>query len=704
MRSLLLFLLLLAGLSAEAAAEDGYRLWLRYPLAPEGWRQQEGASLRAIVGRSSPMLNAAASELDRGITGLTGRKPVRSTVVHDGSILIGSAQDPQIAALRLPLAGLGSEGFLVRAMTIGSKHVIVVAANSDKGVLYGTFALLRHLQQERPIERLDLREAPDSPLRMLNHWDNLDGFVERGYAGSSLWRWTELPGCVDPRLTDYARANASIGINAAALTNVNADATVLSRPYLHKVATIAGALRPWGMRTFLTARFSAPIDLGGLPTADPRDARVRAWWKAKADEIYRLVPDFGGFVVKANSEGQPGPGDYGRSHAEGANLLADALAPHGGTILWRAFVYQPTAGTDRARQAFDEFKPLDGQFRRNVIVQVKNGPIDFQPREPFHPLFGQMPRTRLALEVQASKEYLGFSTHLAFLGTMWAEVLRARTERPDGGSTVAKSISAVAVVANTGDSRNWTGSDFDQANWYAAGRLAWNHDLSPAVIAEEWSRQTWTQDPAAVRTIADLMMRSREAVVNTMTPLGLHHLMASGHHYGPGPWVDDLPRADWNPVYFHRADAQGIGFDRTAKGSDAVSQYHPAVARCFGSRSCVPDELLLWFHRVGWDERMRSGRTLWAELIARYDEGLRTAADLQREWRSLTSHIDPERHAAVATKLAQHEKEARWWRDASIAYWQSVAKRPLPSGVRPPAHDLATYKAIRYRHVAGDPE
>ncbi|WP_367280037.1 alpha-glucuronidase family glycosyl hydrolase [Sphingomonas sp. LHG3406-1] len=693
-------------MASPALAGDGYRLWLRYPPAAAHWRSTEAPRLRVIVARSrSPTVNAASDELGQGFAALLGRTLPRSHEIIDGTVLLGTPQTSKvIAALRLPLGGLGDEGFILRSTSYSDKRIIVVAANGERGLLYGSFALLREAQQGRSLAGLDLRQKPASPLRMLNHWDNLDGFVERGYAGRSLWRWAELPGQIDPRLIDYARANASVGINATVLTNVNADATVLTPDYLRKVAAIAGALRPWGMRTFLTARFSAPIDIGGLPTADPTDPRVRRWWKAKAGEIYRIIPDFGGFLVKANSEGQPGPGDYGRSHAEGANMLADALAPHGGTLLWRAFVYQADPGSDRARQAFDEFKPLDGRFRRNVILQAKNGPIDFQPREPFHPLFGQMPATRLALEVQATKEYLGFSTHLAYLGPMWAETLHARTEHGDRGPNVADSLTAMAAVANTGDDRNWTGSDFDQANWYAFGRLAWDHALSPRAVAEEWTRQTWSHDPAVVSQIVGMMMRSREAVVDYMTPLGLHHLMASGHHHGPGPWVDDLPRADWNPTYFHRADERGIGFDRTASGSNAISQYRTGVARCFARRDCVPDEHLLWFHRVGWDERMQSGRTLWEELLSRYERGVQSVGDMRGEWAALDKKLDPERHQAVSAKLAQQEKEARWWRDASIAYWQFVSRRPLPPEVTPPPHDLATYRAIRLRNVPGDPE
>jgi alpha-glucuronidase len=537
-------------------------------------------------------------------------------------------------------------------------------------------------------------------LRMLDHWDNLDGTVERGYAGRSLWDWQRLP-AIDPRQIDYARANASIGINGAVLNNVNADAHILTPDYLRKVAALADAWRPYGIEVFLAARFSAPIDLGGLSTADPLDPRVRRWWAAKAGEIYRLIPDFGGFLVKANSEGQPGPHAYGRTHAEGANMLAEALAPYHGTVIWRAFVYSGEAPDDRAKQAYSEFRPLDGKFARNVILQVKNGPIDFQPREPFHPLFGAMPATRLAMEVQLTKEYLGESTHLAWLGTLWSESLRSRTARPRPASEVRDSFSAMAGVANIGSDRDWTGSDFDQANWYAFGRLAWNPAAEPAAIAGEWVRMTWGNDPRLVAPVVAMMIKSREAVVDYMTPLGLAHMMASDHHYGPGPWVDDQPAALWNPTYYHRADTRGIGFDRTAAGSDAVAQYAPEIARCFADLRCVPDTYLLWFHHLPWTYRMRSGRSLWNELVAHYDRGVSAVTSMRRRWRALKPLTDAERHAAVERKLDRQAIEATWWRDASLAYFQSVAHRPLPPGSRAPSHALSWYKAIHFDTVPG---
>ncbi|RZL29865.1 MAG: alpha-glucuronidase, partial [Rubrivivax sp.] len=431
------------------------------------------------------------------------------------------------------------------------------------------------------------------------------------------------------------------------------------------------------------------------------------WWKAKADEIYKTIPDFGGFLVKANSEGQPGPQDYGRNHADGANMMAEALAPHGGVVMWRAFVYAPEA-KDRAAQAYDEFKPLDGKFAPNVIVQVKNGAIDFQPREPFHPLFGAMPRTPLALEVQITKEYLGFSTHLVDLGQLFEEVLQADTHR---GGTVARvvdgslhghQLTAMAGVANIGTDRNWSGSQFDQAAWYAFGRMAWDPDLKASAVARDWAAQTFSPRPAVRDAIVDILRPSREAVVDYMTPLGLHHLMDTGHHYGPGPWVNNLERQDWNPTYFHRADRGGIGFDRSPTGSNAVSQYAPALARLWSDPRTTPQELLLWFHHLPWDHAMPSGRSLWAELVAHYDRGVATVDDMGRRWAALKPDIDAERHAEVTAYLAVQAREALWWRDACIAYFQSVSGLPLPAGVRPPEHELKHYQRMRFPFAPGN--
>ena len=684
--------------ASPARAENGYDLWLRYRLLPAQARSIYSRQISEIVADcSTATMRVACNELQRGVSGLLG-KPIstRKTALEQvpaGAIVI-------IANGATPPGGIGPDGFLIDSRLVRGRRITAIVANREAGALYGVFALLRLIQTNRDISKLHVADAPKLPLRMLDHWDNLDGTVERGYAGRSLWNWNELPR-VSKRMIDYARANASIGVNGIVLNNVNADARMLTSPYLVKVAAVADAWRPYGIRVFLSARFSAPIDLGRLTTADPLDPGVRRWWRAKGDEVYRLIPDFGGFIVKANSEGQPGPQAYGRTHADGANMLATALAPHDGTLIWRAFVYSAGNDSDRARQAYDEFAALDGKFARNVIVQVKNGPVDFQPREPFHPLFGTMTRTRMATEVQITKEYLGESTHLAYLAPLWSEVLRSRTARPRAKSEVSDTITALAGVSNVGSDRNWTGSDFDQANWYAFGRLAWDPQLAPRTIAEEWARMTWGNDPLVSQPVVKMMMGSREAVVNYMTPLGLAHLMASDHHYGPGLWVNDQPAALWNPTYYHKADRGGIGFDRTAKGSNAVAQYAPEVGGCFADLKCVPDKYLLWFHHVPWNYRLRSGETVWNSLISHYDDGLATVAAMNQQWAHLRPLVDRERHASVAAKLKQQLAEARWWRDASVAYWQSFSNLPLPKGHKPPRHPLSWYKSIHFDTVPG---
>ena len=699
---------LLGLLGGTARAEDGYDLWLRYPRVADVARLTEyrGAAAQLVVGGDSPTLRAARDELVAGLTGLLGAAPpVRDAVRGDGAIVLGTPRSSPLVrslAIAAELRGLGPEGYVVRAMRVGGRRTIVVAANEDVGVLYGTFALLRQMQTNRSLRELRLRESPKVALRVLNHWDNLDGSVERGYAGRSIWRWDSLPGVISPRYRDYARANASIGINGAVLTNVNANARVLTPEYLEKVAAVAGVLRPYGVRVYLTARFSAPIELGGLKTADPLDPAVRQWWKAKIDEIYTRVPDFGGFVVKANSEGQPGPQDYKRTHADGANMLAEPLAPHGGIVMWRAFVYSNEVPTDRVKQAYDEFKPLDGKFRENVLVQVKNGALDFQPREPFHPLFGAMPQTPLMMEFQVTKEYLGQDTHLVYLGSYWEEVLRADTHVKGRGSTVARVIegavhpyarTGIAGVSNVGSDRNWTGSQFNQANWYAFGRLAWNPEGSARAIADEWVRMTFTNAPAAVATIRTMLLQSREAVVNYMTPLGLAHIMATGHHYGPAPWVT-LRRADWSPTYYHRADTLGIGFDRSPKGSNAVAQYAAPVRDRYANLATTPDSVLLWFHHVPWTHRVRSGRTVWDELVFRYDAGVDTVRAMQRSWASVRPVVDEQRFSEVGAFLDIQEREARWWRDAALTYFQQFSRMPIPAAYEQPAHPLAYYQRI----------
>jgi alpha-glucuronidase len=702
-------------LAAPAAlAEDGHELWLRYVPLPADCRAQARAAATALVGPSpSPQLAAAKAELERGLSGLLGAPVASAESVQDGAVVFGTPRSsPLIRRLALPLQPLGDEGYLIRSVAIDGRHVTVVAANSDIGVLYGAFRLLRQVQTCRPLASLDVADRPKVKLRVLNHWDNLDRTVERGYAGFSLWDWQKLPDYRDPRYVEYARADASIGINGTVLNNVNAKADSLTPLYLRRAAALADAFRPYGVKVYLSARFTSPMDIGGLKTADPLDPQVQAWWKAKADEIYRAIPDFGGFLVKANSEGQPGPQDYHRTHADGANMLARAVAPHGGVVMYRAFVYSPDAHEDRAKQAYDEFKPLDGKFDPNVLVQVKNGPIDFQPREPFSPLFGQMPKTPLMMEFQITKEYLGFSTHLVYLGALYEEALRSDTFTHGPGSTVAKvvdgeldghALTGMAGVANTGTDRNWSGSTFDQANWYAFGRLAWDPEASARGVAEDWTRMTFSNAPAFVGPVVDMMMASREAAVDYMTPLGLAHQMARDTHYGPGPWVAGGPREDWTSVYFNKADAGGIGFDRTAGGSDALGQYAPPAAAAFDSPA-NDDRFLLWFHHEPWDHLTLSGRPLWDELVIRYDRGVAKVAAMRQTWAALAPYVDPERHAQTADFLAIQEHEARWWRDASIAYFQRFARRPLPAGHAPPPHELAYYEGLTSPPAAGSGE
>jgi len=611
---------------------------------------------------------------------------------------------PEIARLHwnAELEKLSPEGFIIRSARIGKHSAIVIASQTDVGALYGTFRFLRMMQTLQPIMNVNVIESPRLRLRVLDHWDNLDGSIERGYAGHSLWDWGALPTKVDPRLRDYARANASIGINGSVLNNVNANAQILTPEYLKKVAAIADVFRPYGVHVYLSARFSAPMDIGGLKTADPLDKEVADWWKKKSDEVYSLIPDFGGFVVKANSEGQPGPRTYNRTHADGANMLAAAVAPHRGIIMWRAFVYDMKPGYDRAGAAYENLQPFDGKFADNVLLQVKNGPIDFQPREPFHPLFGAMPKTQLIPEFQITQEYMGFSNHLVFLAPMWKEFFSADTYANGRGSTVTKVVdgslnhqrlTGIAGVANTGTDRNWTGHQFLQANWFAFGRLAWNPETKSQDIAQDWIRMTLTRSPLAVMTLSDIMLKSHEAVVDYMTPLGLHHIMWGNHHYGPAPWWNTFSRDDWNPVYYHRADDKGIGFDRTRTGSNTVAQYHPPVRKNFEDLNSCPEQFLLWFHHVPWDHRMHSGRTLWDEMALHYQNGVDWVRDTQKKWSQLKNVIDQERYVEVSKKLEIQERDAVWWRDAVLLYFQGYSKKSLPKGVERPAYTLDQYKA-----------
>jgi alpha-glucuronidase len=703
-------------ITVSLLAEDGYRLWLRYDkIDNAAVLQQYRNNIAGIqIPGSSATLTVAREELVNGLEGLLGKKIFTSATAGDKYVLAGTpATSVAVKSLitTADLSKLGNEGFIIRTKKFNNKNAIVIAANTDIGVLYGIFHFLHFLQTHQSIAQLSVTSIPKIQNRILNHWDNLNRTVERGYAGSSIWDWHKLPEYIDQRYIDYARANASIGINGTVLTNVNANALVLTKMYLEKVAALANTFRPYGIKVYLTARFSSPIEIGGLKTADPLNAEVREWWKKKTDEIYQYIPDFGGFLVKANSEGQPGPQNYGRSHADGANMFADAVAPHGGIVMWRAFVYSNETPDDRFKQAYNEFKPLDGQFRKNVLIQVKNGPIDFQPREPFHPLFGAMPQTPLMMEFQITQEYLGQATNLVYLSTMFKEALDADTYSKGKGSTVARvvdgsieghTISAIAGVANIGSDRNWTGHPFAQSNWYAYGRLAWDHDLSSSQIADEWIRQTFSNDKTCISTVKSMMMSSHETLVNYMTPLGLNHIMGNGHHYGPSPWSANLPRADWNPVYYHKADSAGIGFDRTITGSNALAQYAKEVCDQWKDENSCPDEYLLWFHHVKWNFKMKSGRTLWEELCYKYYTGVDSIRTIQLQWNKQEKHIDKGRFDQVKMLLNIQVKEAAWWRNACLLYFQTFSKMPIPAGYEKPDQTLEYYKGLRFPYAPGN--
>lgn len=649
------FMTIVAGMlfSMSAMAYDGSRLWL--PAAVDG-RHDVSVKLEA-KGESASI---AAQELRDHWRG--------------GDVVLREKRDKS----------LGKEGYRI----VPGDANVTVTANSGIGLLYGAYHLLR-LQSTGATPDTTIVETPAFDLRVLNHWDNLDGTIERGYAGRSLWKWDELPAVISPRYKEYARANASVGINGVVLNNVNASSRILSREYLEKVKALADIFRPYGIKVYLSANFAAPMQLDSLPTADPLDKDVIKWWKRKCDEIYGLIPDFGGFLVKANSEGQPGPCDFGRSHAEGANMMAQALRPHGGKVMWRAFVYSAN-DADRAKQAYLEFNPLDGMFDDNVIVQIKNGPIDFQPREPFSPLFGAMPSTPQMAELQITQEYLGHANHLAYLAPMWEEFF---------GWVKPESLKAIAGVANVGDDDNWTGHPMAQANWYAFGRLAWNPTLTSKAIAQEWLPMTVYESaeiPAGVKEgLEEMMLVSREAVVDYMMPLGLHHLFAFGHHYGPEPWCNpEGARPDWLPSYYHRADSAGIGFDRSPAGSDAVAQYPEPYRTQYASASTCPDELLLWFHHLPWDYRMKSGATLWDELCRHYEQGCNKVSDMQKAWYAAAPYLDSSLYKDVERRLATQARDAQWWKDGCLLYFGEFSGMPLPDDVTAPVHTLESLRGI----------
>ena len=601
-------------------AEDGSRLWLRYDKVQKA----------QVTGHEC----LAAEELRNFFSG---------EKIH---LVI----DPAI-----PEEGFQTDGTTLRART-------------DIGLLYGAFAILRNQANGLSI-RQNMAETPYFKLRILNHWDNIDGSIERGYAGRSIF-WGlngDQPKAIDATLIkEYARANASIGINGTVLNNVNASPKILSTPYIKKVKEIAAILRPYGIKVYLSVNFASPMALGKLKTADPLNSKVKAWLKAKAKEIYKEIPDFGGFLVKANSEGQPGPGDYKRSHAQGANMLADAVAPYGGIIMWRSFVYGANhKGEDRVKQAVSEFRDDDGKFRDNVILQSKNGPLDFQPREPYAPIFDNMRKTPQMAELQITQEYLGQSRHLVYLAPMWREFF---------GFVSPDRLTGIAGVANIGLDKNWCGHHFSQANWYAFGRLAWNPYLKSEEIADEWLSQTFNASPC--EALKSMMLRSREACVDYMMPLGLHHIFKFDHHYGPEPdgFIASYP-LEWCPVYYHQADSAGIGFNRSHTGTDATSQYNEPYCSLYDDINTCPERYLLWFHHVPWSYRVKSGRTVYEELTYRYDRGVKEVEDFCRIWQEAKPYIDEQRWQEVNERMQHQLENAKEWRQVCLDYFGTFTKK-----------------------------
>jgi len=709
-------ILLLFVVCWSASAQKDYKLWLQYnKIAEADLAAGYLSNCKGIVSLgNSETIKIACTELQLGLGEMLGKKFENKSIIEgDRTIIIGS-QESLGSDIQKEIGSfdqINKEGFIIKSISIKDKKHIVITGKSDVGVLYGVYSFLRVIQMNKSIANLNIIDSPKTNIRILNHWDNLDRTVERGYAGFSLWNWQKLPDFIDQRYIDYARTNASIGINGTVLTNVNANALILTPQYLEKVEALANVFRPYGIKVYLTARFSAPIEIGGLKTADPKDIGVANWWKEKATEIYKRIPDFGGFLVKANSEGQPGPQNYGRDHVDGANMLADAVAPFGGVIMWRAFVYSEHDVNDRAKQAYAEFQPYDGKFRDNVIVQVKNGAIDFQPREPFHPLFGAMPKTPIMMEFQITQEYLGFSTHLVFLPKLFQEVLESDTYQKGKGSTVAKvvdgtlspqKLTGIAGVSNIGNDLNWTGHPFAQANWYGFGRLAWDPYLNSEIIADEWLRCTFSNNENFIKPVKKIMIESREAVVNYMTPLGLHHIMDTGHHYGPGPWVSNLSRPEWNPTYYHKADKNGIGFDRSKTGTNATSQYAVEVEKVFDNPETCPEQDLLWFHHVSWDYKLKNGQTLWNSMALKYQEGVNQVQQMQNTWNKTEKYVDIERFKEVQMLLEIQYKEAKWWRDACLLYFQQYSGKELPVGVEKPTQTLEYFKSLKFPFAPGN--
>ncbi|MFV0291527.1 MAG: alpha-glucuronidase family glycosyl hydrolase [Mangrovibacterium sp.] len=684
-------------ISAACCANDGSHLWLS---STSSVIKNEILPATVFISKENKQ-SIVTLEFLQGLRRISGKECQLINDSKNADLIIAHCFSKDVNQLLTndETDGLGDEGYIIKRINTQC----VISGKTSTAILYGVFKYLELLQtNDISASDFQLKEVPIYKNRILNHWDNLDGSVERGYAGRSLWKWDELPATLNHRYVEYARANASVGINGTVLNNVNANPQILTTEYLHKVKALADVFRPYGIKVYLSVNFASPQVIGGLQTASPKNPQVIAWWQAKADEIYGLIPDFGGFLVKANSEGQPGPMDFGCTHAEGANMLAKSLKKYGGIVMWRAFVYNPQ-GNDRAKQAYDEFMPLDGQFDDNVIVQIKNGPIDFQPREPFSPLFGAMKHTHMMPELQLTQEYLGFSTHLVYLPTLFDEFLQADTYADDvKGTTIIErttnyEYSAIAGVANIGDDVNWCGYTFAQSNWYAFGRMAWNPKQDVRDIASDWTKLSLTSDAKAVESITSMMMQSREATVNYMTPLGLHHIMGWDHHHGPEPWCYiEGARPDWLPTYYHKADSQGIGFNRSSTGSNATAQYNSPLREMYNSKELCPMKYLLWFHHVDWNHTLFNGNTVWQQMCYQYQFGVDKVREFNQIWEIHKESIDEQLHAEIAMKLKKQLEEAIWWHDACLLYFQTFSNQPFPKGVEEPASQLEDLKKIKF--------
>lgn len=685
----LTFLILAAAIAVShgenTTVEDGYDLWLRYrPVSNETLRNAYRRHATEIVVQGDTLISySVQDELERGFSGLLSREvPLSDCITQDGAVVAGCPRtSPMIARLGWDseLKTLGEQGFVIRTAAVEGKRVTVIAGESERGAMYGAFRYLSLLQRYKDITELDITDSPVNERRLLNHWDNWEptrhGTIERGYAGETLWKWDELPDTVDSRYRDYARANASIGINGAVINNVNAQVDFIKKENLPKVAVLADVFRAYGITLYLSVRYDSPIVLGGLDTADPLDPEVIKWWRGKVKQIYEHIPDFGGFLVKGDSEGQPGPLQYGRNHSTGANMLADVLRPYDGVVIWRTFVYGvDRLSSDRLKQGYEVFKPLDGQFADNVVIQAKNGPLDFQVREPPNPLFGRMFETNTAIELMITQEYTGTNIALCWKVPQWKKVFDFDTKAKGVGSTVPKvvngslfdyDISLVAGVANTGSDRNWTSHHLHQANWYGFGRLAWNPELDGEKIAEQWVRMTFSNEEKVVSNITDMLTGSWESFERYTSPLGLGIMVEFGtRRMMPVPSKRQR---------YHRADKTGVGYDRTRSGSGFVEQYHKPVADMFNSPETCPEELLLWFHHLPYTYRLESGETLIQTLYDSYYKGVKEVRAMIEKWKDLKGCIDEKRYDQVLKRLKKQLEWAIIWRDTCVDYFHKMS-------------------------------